>query len=138
MSDDLKSAIRALIKTPGNIPGLISISVIDRRGVPFFEEFADSREHDRTLKNCYRFTSIGSWEQRPAIKRLNQVLKLTLKLLYETLGRKQVHCCLLQEQSADSSQQVPPHCSLFRYRTSQYRPHPKARRGTWSLFRSSR
>jgi len=72
MSDDLKSAIRALIKTPGNIPGLISISVIDRRGVPFFEEFAESREHDRTLKNCYRFTSIGSWEQRPAIKRLNQ------------------------------------------------------------------
>ena len=51
MTNDLKSAVRALITAPGNVPGLISISIIDRLGVPFFEEFAeDSREHERIRK----------------------------------------------------------------------------------------
>ena len=80
MTNDLKAAIRALITTPGNVPGLISISVIDRLGVPFFEEFADPREHERIRKSDYRFTTIGGWEQKQHQKRLDQVSIITLSL----------------------------------------------------------
>ena len=65
MTNDLKSAVRALITAPGNVPGLISISIIDRLGVPFFEEFADVQFAER-------------------IRKENEVQRLYLSLLTES------------------------------------------------------
>jgi hypothetical protein len=68
MSDDLSSSIRSLVLEPTAISGLLSVTIIDHYGVPFFEE----RSLGALNQNASRFTSIGGHDQKPAIKRLQQ------------------------------------------------------------------
>jgi len=68
--EDLTSAIRALVSdTQSSITGLLSVTIIDHLGVPFFQESVNRDDHNLRIE---RFTSIGGQDQQQAVKRLNQ------------------------------------------------------------------
>lgn len=76
MSDDLKTLLSNLVSRQ-SIAGLLAVTVIDREGVPIFQEFHSSINQSEKTKSAVflsssRFTSLGAHEATVSNKRLGQ------------------------------------------------------------------
>lgn len=76
MSDDLKTLLSNLVSRQ-SIAGLLAVTVIDRQGVPIFQEVHSSLSPSEKSKSSAflassRFTSLGAQEAAVSNKRLGQ------------------------------------------------------------------